>query len=312
MMTNRRVDLITVLGHTAAGKTEFAAQLAVRVGGEIISADSRQVYRGMDIGTGKDYNDYKVGESVVPYYLVDILDAGLEYNVFLFKKDFRRIYDRITRNGKVPLLCGGSGLYIESVLKNYRLEHVPVQKELREDLEKKSTGELEDILRFYGPLHNKTDLGNRKRVIRAIEIAMYRSAQTGTEADREDLSSLVIGIRFDRDLRRERITKRLQMRLETGLLEEVEQLLDQGISPEKMYYYGLEYRFITRYILKELNFNEMFAKLNSAIHQFAKRQMTYFRGMERRGVPIHWLDGRLSMEEKIQSALALYNATRKE
>jgi len=266
----------------------------------------------MDIGTGKDYDDYIVGESVVPFHLVDILDAGQEYNVFLFKKDFRRIYDRITGSGKVALLCGGSGLYIESVLKNYRLEHVPAQKELREELEKKSLGELEDILRLYGPLHNKTDLGNRKRVIRAIEIAMYRPEQPGTEADGEDLSSLVIGIKFERDLRRERITKRLQTRLESGLLEEVERLLDQGVTPEKMDYYGLEYRFITRYILKELDYDEMFAKLNSAIHQFAKRQMTYFRGMERRGVPIHWLDGRLSMEEKIYTALALYNATRKE
>lgn len=311
MMRNRYVDLIAVLGHTAAGKTAFAAQLAFRIGGEIISADSRQVYRGMDIGTGKDYDDYKVGESVVPYYLVDILDAGLEYNVFLFKQDFQRIYDRITCRGKVPVLCGGSGLYIESVLKNYQLAHVPVQKKLREELEKKSIGELEDILRLYGTLHNTTDLGNRKRVIRAIEIAKYQSDQQVINVRTEDLSSLVLGIKFDRDLRRERITKRLEMRLGAGLLEEVERLLDQGVTPEKMDYYGLEYRYITKYILKQLTYDEMFVKLNTAIHQFAKRQMTYFRGMEKRGVPIQWLDGRLSMEEKIESALTLYNATGK-
>lgn len=311
-MTKRKVDLVTVLGHTAAGKTAFAAQLACRIGGEIISADSRQVYRGMDIGTGKDYDDYRVGESVVPYYLVDILDAGQEYNVFLFKQDFQRIYERIAGRGKVPMLCGGSGLYIESVLRNYQLTHVPVKKELREDLDKKSLDELEDILRLYGPLHNKTDLGNRKRVIRAIEIAIYLSEHPGITVREKDIHSLVLGIRYDRVLRRERITKRLEMRLQTGLVEEVERLLDQGVTPEKMDYYGLEYRFITRYILKELNFDEMFGKLNTAIHQFAKRQMTYFRGMETRGVSIHWMDGRLSMEEKIESALALYNETGKE
>ena len=308
MMAGRKFDLVTILGHTAAGKTAFSAQLARRLSGEIISADSRQVYRGMDIGTGKDYKDYKVGKSTIPYYLIDIVDAGYEYNVYLFKQDFLNAYNQITSRDKVPLLCGGSGLYIESVLRDYQLAPVPVQTELRGELENKSLEELESILRLYGPLHNETDLGNRKRIIRAIEIATYQSRHPETEAEVKDLHSLVLGIKYDRASRRERITKRLEMRLDTGLVEEVERLLDRGITPERMDYYGLEYRFVTRYIMKEINYDEMFNRLNTAIHQFAKRQMTYFRGMERRGVSIHWLDGRLAMEEKIKIALALYKA----
>lgn len=296
-------DLITVLGHTAAGKTSFAAHLALRKGGEIISADSRQVYLGMDIGTGKDYDDYVVGGKVVPVHLIDLVAAGYEYNAYLFKHDFLRAYTEIMDRNKVPILCGGSGLYIESVLRNYQLLDVPVNLELRDDLEKKSYKELEGILRLYGPLHNVTDSSNRKRMIRAIEIAMFQSSQPKSAEKERTLNPIVFGIRFERTERRKRITERLQQRLEEGMVEEVDGLMKKGISAEKMDYYGLEYRYISKYLLKELSYDEMFKNLNTAIHQFAKRQMTYFRGMERRGISIHWLRGELSMEEKIEETL---------
>ena len=303
------IDLVTVLGHTAAGKTAFAAHLADRLGGEVISADSRQVYRGMDIGTGKDYMDYLVKDHRVPVHLIDILDAGYEYNVFLFKRDFLRVFTDISERESLPVLCGGSGLYIESVLRNYRLLNVPLNTSLREELEKKDYEELVKILKLLGPLHNITDTGNRKRLIRAIEIARYQSGQLDDSGEERELNPLVLGIRFDRDIRRERITKRLRERMEEGMIEEVEGLLRHGVAAEKLDYYGLEYRYVCKYILEELSYEEMFNKLNTAIHQFAKRQMTYFRGMERRGIAIHWLDGGLSMEEKIKQALALFNTT---
>jgi len=303
------IDLVTVLGHTAAGKTAFAAHLADRLGGEVISADSRQVYRGMDIGTGKDYMDYLVKDHRVPVHLIDILDAGYEYNVFLFKRDFLRVFTDISERESLPVLCGGSGLYIESVLRNYRLLNVPLNTSLREELEKKDYEELVKILKLLGPLHNITDTGNRKRLIRAIEIARYQSGQLDDSGEERELNPLVLGIRFDRDIRRERITKRLRERMEEGMIEEVEGLLRHGVAAEKLDYYGLEYRYVCKYILEELSYEEMFNKLNTAIHQFAKRQMTYFRGMERRGIAIHWLDGLLPMEEKIEQALTLFNAT---
>ena len=303
------IDLVTVLGHTAAGKTAFAAHLAHQLGGEIISADSRQVYRGMDIGTGKDYEDYLVEGSRVPCHLIDILDAGYEYNVYLFKQDFQRVFTDISERGALPVLCGGSGLYIESVLRNYRLLNVPLNDSLRKELEKKSSEELVAMLKLYGPLHNITDTSHRKRLIRAIEIASYQSDRPRDEENERELKPLVLGIRFDRETRRERITIRLKERMEAGMVEEVEGLMKSGVSAEKLDYYGLEYRFICRYLLKELSYKEMFASLNTAIHQFAKRQMTYFRGMERRGTKIHWLDGHLSMKEKIVQAEALFHAT---
>lgn len=309
-MKNLGVDLVTVLGHTAAGKTAFAAQLASRIGGEIISADSRQVYRGMDIGTGKDYKDYLVEGERIPAHLIDIMEAGYEYNVYLFKQDFQRVYIDITDRRMMPLLCGGSGLYIESVLRNYQLIQVPVNRKLREDLENKSYQEMERILKLYGPLHNVTDTVNRKRIIRAIEIAEYQSSLPDGPVEERVLKPLVLGIKYERIIRRKRITERLTARLNNGMVEEVEGLLQQGVSAEKMDYYGLEYRYVTRYILKELSYDEMFMKLNTAIHQFAKRQMTYFRGMERRGVEIHWLEGQLPLEEKLEKALALYQAAR--
>ena len=305
----KMIDLVTVLGHTAAGKTAFAAHLAHQMGGEIISADSRQVYRGMDIGTGKDYEDYLVGGSRVPCHLIDILDAGYEYNVYLFKRDFLRVFTDISERGALPVLCGGSGLYIESVLRNYRLLNVPLNTELRKELESKSSEELVAMLKLFGPLHNITDTENHKRLIRAIEIASYQSSNLQDSTEERELNTLVLGIRFDREIRRERITIRLKERMEAGMVKEVERLMKSGVTAEKLDYYGLEYRYVCKYLQKELSYEDMFASLNTAIHQFAKRQMTYFRGMERRGIQIHWLEGNLSMEEKIKQSMALLQAT---
>lgn len=303
------IDLVTVLGHTAAGKTAFAAHLAARLGGEIISADSRQVYRGMDIGTGKDYKDYLVEEQEIPFHLIDILDAGYEYNVYLFKRDFLRVFTDISERGIMPVLCGGSGLYIESVLRNFRLLNVPLNPGLRDKLKTKSLDELVNILKLHGPLHNSTDTTNRKRLVRAIEIAMYQSHHQEESVNERELNTLVLGIRFDRNIRRERITQRLHERMKEGMVEEVEGLLQSGVPAEKLDYYGLEYRYVCRFILKEISYDEMIGSLNTAIHQFAKRQMTYFRGMERRGIVIHWMDGKLSMEEKVNQAMELCKAT---
>jgi tRNA dimethylallyltransferase len=303
------INLLTILGHTAAGKTAFAAMLADRVGGEIISADSRQVYRGMDIGTGKDYQDYLVGDHRVPVHLIDILDAGEEYNVYRFQRDFLRLFTEISGRGVLPVLCGGTGLYIESVLRNFDLLDVPPDASLREELEKKSYDELVGILKLHGPLHNVTDTVNRKRLIRAIEIAMHQSVKPDEKADKPVLHPLVLGIRFDRTIRRQRITERLRSRMTEGLIEEVEGLLRNGVSAEQLDYYGLEYRYVSKYVLKELSYEDMFNQLNTAIHQFAKRQMTYFRGMERRGIDIHWLEGEGSMEEQMEEALALIRAS---
>jgi len=299
------VDLVTVLGHTAGGKTAFAAHLAQQVGGEIISADSRQVYQGMDIGSGKDYEDYFVDNRPVPVHLIDILEAGYEYNVYLFKQDFLKVYTDISDRDLLPIMCGGSGLYIESVLRNYKLLNVPINRELRDKLEKMSHAELEDMLRLYGPLHNITDTTQNKRMIRAIEIANFQATHMEESGQDRELNTLVLGIRYERNIRRQRITQRLKERLEEGMVEEVEALLGQGISPEKLDYYGLEYRYLSKYLLKELSYDEMFSKLNTAIHQFAKRQMTYFRGMEKRGISIHWLNGELTMDEKIERSLKL-------
>ena len=303
------INLLTVLGHTAAGKTAFAASLADRLGGEIISADSRQVYRGMDIGTGKDYQDYLVGDHRIPVHLIDILDAGEEYNLYRFQRDFMRLFREISAKGALPVLCGGTGLYIEAVLRNYRLLDVPPDASLREVLGKKSYAELVGMLKLHGPLHNETDTVNRKRLIRAIEIAMHQAGQPEDPIDEQELHPLVLGIRFDRTIRRQRITERLQHRMEEGLVEEVEGLLRKGVSAEQLDYYGLEYRFVSRYVLKELSYEDMFEQLNTAIHQFAKRQMTYFRGMERRGITIHWLEGGEPMEDRLDQAIALFRST---
>lgn len=301
---------MTVLGHTAAGKTAFAAHLAKEIGGEIISADSRQVYRDMDIGTGKDYEDYQVDDQKIPVHLIDILNAGDEYNLYQFKQDFLKVFADITQRELLAIMCGGSGLYLESILRNYQLLQVPVDKVLRKDLESKNLMELEGILNLYGPPHNISDTQSRKRIIRAIEISKYQIDVPDNHSKNHVLQPLVLGIRYDRLLRRKRITERLEKRLNNGMVEEIKGLLQQGVSSEKMDYYGLEYRFVTKYIQKELTYDEMFNKLNTAIHQFAKRQMTYFRGMERRGVDIHWLDGQLPLREKLKIAMDLYNSVR--
>lgn len=295
-----KVDLITILGPTASGKTPLAAALADRLGTEIISGDSRQVYRRMDLGTGKDLVDYTVDGRQVPYHLIDIVEPGYKYNVFEYQRDFLKAYQEITAKNKLPILCGGTGMYIESVLKGYRLLPVPENPELRASLEGKSLEELTGILEGYKKLHNSTDVDTAKRAIRAIEIEEYYKQQPAEYREFPSLKSLIVGVDIDRELRREKITRRLKQRLDEGMVEEVRGLLAEGIEPENLIYYGLEYKFLTQYAIGELTFDEMFHQLETAIHQFAKRQMTWFRGMERRGFTIHWLDATLSMEDKIE------------
>ena len=295
-----KVDLITILGPTASGKTPLAAALADRLGTEIISGDSRQVYRRMDWGTGKELVDYTVEGRQVPYHLIDIVEPGYKYNVFEYQRDFLKAYQEITAKNKLPILCGGTGMYIESVLKGYRLLPVPENPELRASLEGKSLEELTGILEGYKKLHNSTDVDTAKRAIRAIEIEEYYKQQPAEYREFPSLKSLIVGVDIDRELRREKITRRLKQRLDEGMVEEVRGLLAEGIAPENLIYYGLEYKFLTQYAIGELTFDEMFHQLETAIHQFAKRQMTWFRGMERRGFTIHWLDATLPMEEKIE------------
>lgn len=296
-MTN--YDLITILGPTASGKTSFACRLAFDLGTEIISGDSRQVYRSMDIGTGKDLADYVIEDAPIKYHLIDIKDAGYKYNIFEYQHDFHQAYTDISNKGKLPVLCGGSGLYIESVLKGYNLINVPENKDLRKKLEGKTLEELSLILSTYKNLHNSTDVDTAQRAIRAIEIEEYKKKQNTDCNEFPPLNSLILGVDVDREIRRQRITKRLKARLEEGMIEEVKGLLDKGISAEDLLYYGLEYKFVTMYLTKELSYNEMFSQLEIAIHQFAKRQMTWFRGMEKRGLHIHWIDGTLPDKEKV-------------
>ena len=292
-------DLITILGPTASGKTSLAAALAYKLGSEIISADSRQVYRRMNIGTGKDLEDYTVDGRRIPYHLIDIVAPGYKYNVFEYQRDFLAAYESIRRQGKLPIMCGGTGLYLESVLKGYRLLPVPENPDLRARLAGKSLKELTELLQSYKILHNTTDVDTPKRAIRAIEIEEYYKKTTTEERSFPTLQSLIIGIAIDRELRRKRITQRLQQRLDEGMVDEVRQLLDEGLKPEDLIYYGLEYKYVTLYVTGQLSYNDMFSQLETAIHQFAKRQITWFRGMERRGFVIHWIDACLPMEEKI-------------
>lgn len=302
-----KYDLITILGPTASGKTPLAAALADKLGTEIISGDSRQVYRRMDLGTGKDLVDYVVDGRPVPYHLIDIVEPGYKYNVFEYQRDFLKAYEEIVAKGKLPVLCGGTGMYIESVLKGYRLLPVPENPELRASLEGKTLEELTDILRRYKKLHNSTDVDTAKRAIRAIEIEEYYKQQPPEYREFPSLKSLIVGVDIDRELRREKITRRLKQRLDEGMVEEVRGLLTEGVSAENLIYYGLEYKFLTQYVIGELTFEEMFQQLETAIHQFAKRQMTWFRGMERRGFTIHWLDATLSMEEKLEQIINWIN-----
>lgn len=292
-------DIIAILGPTASGKTPFAAALAAELHTEIISADSRQIYRGMDLGTGKDLADYCVNGKQIPYHLIDIAAPGYKYNVFEYQRDFLAAYETMRQKDLLPIVCGGTGMYLESVLKGYKLLPVPENPELRARLADKSLEELTEILKTYKSLHNTTDIDTAKRAIRAIEIEEYYAHTPVDERSFPTLKSLIIGVDIDRELRREKITRRLRQRLEEGMVDEVRGLLAQGIRPEDLIYYGLEYKFLTLYVIGELSYNEMFSQLETAIHQFAKRQMTWFRGMERRGFTIHWMDARLPMEEKI-------------
>ena len=288
-MEQKPYDLITVLGPTASGKTRFAVLLADRLGAEIISGDSRQVYRRMAIGAGKDLDDYRIGDRSVPYHLIDIVEPGTKYNVFEYQRDFLEAYNDISRRGRKAVLCGGTGLYIESVLRAYRLSPVPQNPELRERLADKSLEELTALLATYKSLHNTTDVDTAQRAIRAIEIEEYYRQTPLDRRPFPKIESLTLGVDVSREVRRERISQRLRKRLDEGMCGEVERLLAEGIKPEDLIYYGLEYKYVTLYVTGQITFDEMAQQLEIAIHQFAKRQMTWFRGMERRGTPILWI-----------------------
>ena len=300
--------MITILGPTASGKTTLAAHLAARIGGEIISADSRQVYRRMDIGSGKDLDDYVVDGKQIPYHLIDIAEPGTKYNLFQYQQDFHDAYNDIKSRGATPILCGGTGLYIEAALKGYALSPVPQNPELRARLEGKSLEELTGMLvalkqKNGSVMHNTTDVDTAQRAIRAIEIETYNAEHPTEERQMPKIDSLVIGVNIDRESRREKITKRLRQRLDNGMVEEIRSIIDSGVAPEDLIYYGLEYKYVTEYVIGKTTYDEMFRSLEIAIHQFAKRQMTWFRGMERRGTVIHWIDASLPMEEKIEQIL---------
>ena len=298
-------ELITIIGPTASGKTAFAAALAARLDTEIISGDSRQVYRSMDIGTGKDLADYVVDGKQIPYHLIDICNPGDKYNVFEYQHDFHKAFEEIRKKRKLPILCGGTGMYIESVLRGFKLLDVPQNPALRESLKGKSLAELEQILASYKVLHNKTDVDSAQRAIRAIEIEEFYKTEAPDKREYAPINSLIIGVDIDRDLRRKKISKRLRARLDEGMVDEVRAILATGVKPDDLIYYGLEYKFLTLYIIGQLTYDKMVSQLEIAIHQFAKRQMTWFRGMERRGLHIHWLDATLPTDEKINNVLAL-------
>ena len=306
-------SLITILGPTASGKTSLAAHLAYEIDAEIISADSRQVYRGMTIGTGKDLGDYMIKDRQIPYHLIDICEPGTKYNLFRYQEDFIKVYADMMQRGKQAILCGGTGLYIESVLKGYHLSPVPQNQELRDALADKSLEELTEMLKCLkqqsgSMMHNKTDVDSCQRAIRAIEIETYNLEHPTEERTFPAIESIIIGVAIDRDARRAKISGRLQKRLDSGMIDEVKGLLDSGIPAADLIYYGLEYKYITEYIIGKIGFEEMFRRLEIAIHQFAKRQMTWFRGMERRGFTIHWVDALLPMEEKVGMIKELINA----
>ncbi|MCD8236532.1 MAG: tRNA (adenosine(37)-N6)-dimethylallyltransferase MiaA [Prevotellaceae bacterium] len=300
-------SMITILGPTACGKTTFAAHLASNIGGEIISADSRQVYRAMDIGTGKDLDDYIVSGKKVPYHLIDIADAGEKYNVFRYQHDFLEAYSDIRSRNVVPVLCGGTGLYIESVLRGYHLSPVPQNQALRASLEGKTLEELTDILKGYKALHNTTDTDTVQRAIRAIEIEDYCAKIPLEDRYFPEIKSLVVGLDIERGLRREKITRRLKQRLDEGMVDEIRGLIEKGVSPDDLIYYGLEYKYLTLYVIGQMSYEEMVRLLEIAIHQFAKRQMTWFRGMERRGIEINWIDASLPMDERLGIVERLWN-----
>lgn len=302
--------LLTILGPTASGKTDLAAHVAHELGGEIISADSRQVYRGMDIGTGKDLDDYEVEGEKIPYHLIDICEAGTKYNLFQYQEDFLKAYLDIQGRGAQPILCGGTGLYIESVLKGYHLSPVPQNQELRKSLDGKSLEELTTMLaqlkeKTGSNMHNTTDVDSCQRAIRAIEIETYNLEHPTENRDFPTIDSVIVGVGIDRDARREKISDRLRKRLDNGMVEEIRGILDKGVKAEDLIYYGLEYKYVTEYVIGKLSYEEMVCQLEIAIHQFAKRQMTWFRGMERRGATIHWIDASLPMDKKVEETIRL-------
>ena len=315
-MTERR-QLITILGPTASGKTSVAAHLAARIGGEIISGDSRQVYRRMDIGTGKDIADYTVDGVNIPYHLIDIAEPGTKYNLFQYQEDFHKAYDDITARGKTAILCGGTGLYIEAVLKGYNLSPVPQNQILRDKLSDKSLDELTAMLielkqRNHSTMHNQTDVDTCQRAIRAIEIETYNLEHPTEERTLPAVEATVIGIDISREDRRQRISKRLKARLDEGMIDEIKGIINSGVDADDLIYYGLEYKYVTEYVVGKISYDEMFTQLEIAIHQFAKRQMTWFRGMERRGTHIHWIDYRLPMEEKVNEIIRIVDKNNEE
>jgi len=306
-MSRSKYDMVTILGPTASGKTEVAVNLAFKLGGEIISADSRQIYREMDLGTGKDLEEYQIDGINVPYHLIDIADAGYQYNVFEFQRDFLKVYQAVKEKGSFPVMCGGSGMYLEAILKGYRLIQVPVNEEKRAELQLLSLEALTEILKRYKSINNTSDTENKKRAIRAIEIEEFCLAHPETDLSFPKINSLIVGVKYDRDSRRKRITARLEQRLANGMIDEVKKLLDKGLKPGDLTYYGLEYKYLTLFITGQLTYDEMFTGLNTAIHQFAKRQMTWFRKMERDGFEIKWLEGYMPTDEKTEKIISWLN-----
>ena len=306
-MSGAKFDMITILGPTASGKTEVAVKLALKLSGEVISADSRQIYRNMDLGTGKDIEEYRVDGVDVPYHLIDIAEAGYQYNVFEFQRDFLKTYQAIREKGSFPVMCGGSGMYLEAILKGYRLIQVPVNEGRRAELQLLSLEDLTEILKHYKSINNTSDTENKKRAIRAIEIEEFCLAHPETDLSFPVINSLIVGVKYDRDSRRRRITARLKQRLDNGMIDEVKKLIDNGLKPEDLTYYGLEYKYLTLFITGKLTYDEMFEGLNTAIHQFAKRQMTWFRKMERDGFDIKWLDGYMPTDEKTDKIISWLN-----
>lgn len=310
IISHRMKKLLTILGPTASGKTDLAAHVAYELGGEIISGDSRQVYRGMDIGTGKDLDDYVVNGRQIPYHLIDICEAGTKYNLFQYQEDFLKAYEDIESRDVQPILCGGTGLYIESVLKGYHLSPVPQNQTLRDSLTGKSLEELTDTLtqlkaKTGSNMHNTTDVDSCQRAIRAIEIETYNLEHPTESRSFPAISGVIVGVSIGRDARRAKITDRLKKRLDNGMVDEIRGILNKGVKPEDLIYYGLEYKYVTEYVIGKLTYEEMFRQLEIAIHQFAKRQMTWFRGMERRGATIHWIDALQPMEEKVKETIRI-------
>lgn len=297
---------IAIVGPTACGKTRRAVEIAKEFDGEIISADSRQLYRDMTIGTGKDLEEY--GE--IRYHLIDVAEAGDKYNLYRYLQDFNNVYKDILEREKLPVICGGSGMYVENALRGIVMPEVPENVDLRKRLSSKSLNELTEILKGYKTLHNKTDVDTVKRAVRAIEICEYyrchpEEAITTNRNFTNSLDCLVIGLDIPRDLRREKISKRLKARLEQGMVDEIRMLLNRGVSAEDLIYYGLEYKYVTLYVTEKMSYDEMVRQLETAIHQFAKRQMTWFRGMEKRGVPIKWLPYDISKDDLMSEILKI-------